>query len=194
MNHILPLLTILSLMIWFFLYWEGGLALYKDIHTALVNSRTPFDAPLLIAATLLGGGIMSTGIWMSISAPTGGLLPALFQFLGFPLTLIGIFGMFHCRRFLGKYWTPETGLQSNHKIISSGPYRFVRHPIYTYAIMTYFGAGLVFSSWWNLILVTAIIIVYVAKTYDEDTFLIQNLSGYAKYAKRVHFRLILGLW
>jgi protein-S-isoprenylcysteine O-methyltransferase Ste14 len=193
MNAILSLLTLLSLLAWFALYWRGGLTVFSDIRAALANRQTQLDAPLLIAATLLSAGILISCAWMTLSNQAG-ILPPVFQVAGFPITLVGILGMFYCRRFLGKFWTAETSLQSGHKIISSGPYGLVRHPIYSFAILAYLGAGLVFSAWWNLLLTAAIIFFYVIKTYDEDKFLIENLPGYAEYAQKVRCRLVRGVW
>lgn len=67
----------------------------------------------------------------------------------------------------------------------------MRHPIYSFAILAYLGAGLVFSTQWNFLLAAAIIMVYIVKTYDEDKYLIENLP---EYAKSVHYRLVLGMW
>lgn len=108
--------------------------------------------------------------------------------------LAGVLGMFYCCRFLGKFLTAETSLQNGHKIISSGPYGQVGHPIYSFSILAYLSVELVFSAGWNLLLAVAIIIAYIVKTYDKDHCLIENLPGYAKYAKKIRYRLVSGLW
>jgi protein-S-isoprenylcysteine O-methyltransferase Ste14 len=102
--------------------------------------------------------------------------------------------MFYCRHHLGRFWTAETSLVKEHQIIDSGPYHFIRHPIYTFALVMYVGLALGFHSVWSLFLVGIICAVYIFKTKDEDTFLEKNLSGYQEYKSRVRFRLFPGLW
>jgi protein-S-isoprenylcysteine O-methyltransferase Ste14 len=80
------------------------------------------------------------------------------------------------------------------RVITSGPYRLVRHPGYTAAIAMFVGVPLALASWWALLpaaLATALLIV---RTSWEDRLLQADLSGYADYARRTRFRLVPGLW
>jgi Putative protein-S-isoprenylcysteine methyltransferase len=103
-------------------------------------------------------------------------------------------GTFYCRHYLGRFWTAETTLLTEHQIVDRGPYGLVRHPIYTSACVMYFGTVLMFPAWW-LILAAAIAIgAYVLKANLEDQFLMRRLSGYEDYRKRVKYRLLPGVW
>ena len=103
-------------------------------------------------------------------------------------------GTFYCRNYLGRFWTAETALQANHQIVDSGPYRAVRHPIYTCACVMYLGTALVFAAWWNGLIAGLVMLGYALKAKLEDDFLVCNLPGYQDYSQRVRYRLMLGIW
>ncbi len=81
-----------------------------------------------------------------------------------------------------------------HKVITTGPYRFVRHPMYIGAAILMIALPIALGSFYALI-PTAFIVVYVIiRTYLEDKTLHNELEGYAEYAQRTKYRLIPGIW
>jgi len=81
-----------------------------------------------------------------------------------------------------------------HHVITSGPYRFVRHPGYLMAVVVWPGAALALGSWWTLIPAFIIAALYVYRTAREDRTLHEELEGYTEYAKKVRYRLVPGIW
>jgi protein-S-isoprenylcysteine O-methyltransferase Ste14 len=80
------------------------------------------------------------------------------------------------------------------RVISAGPYRFVRHPGYAGTIAFNLATPLVLGSSWALIPVVPIVFLTILRTRFEDRLLRDKLEGYADYARRTRFRLIPGLW
>jgi protein-S-isoprenylcysteine O-methyltransferase Ste14 len=80
------------------------------------------------------------------------------------------------------------------RVITSGPYRMVRHPGYTAAIAMFVGIPLALASWWALLPAALAITLLVVRTSWEDRLLQAELSGYADYARRTRYRLLPGLW
>jgi protein-S-isoprenylcysteine O-methyltransferase Ste14 len=80
------------------------------------------------------------------------------------------------------------------QVITSGPYRFVRHPGYTGAIALFIAIPLALASWWGLLPAALAIALLVVRTSWEDCLLNAELSGYADYARRARYRLLPGLW
>ena len=80
------------------------------------------------------------------------------------------------------------------RVITSGPYRFVRHPGYAAAIAMFVGIPLALASWWALLPATLAIALLVVRTSWEDRLLQAELSGYADYARRTRSRLLPGFW
>jgi protein-S-isoprenylcysteine O-methyltransferase Ste14 len=81
-----------------------------------------------------------------------------------------------------------------HAVVTRGPYRFVRHPMYAGAILMYLGTPLVWGSLAALAISGAITILFVWRTFMEDGTLQRELPGYVEYAARTRFRLAPGLW
>lgn len=80
------------------------------------------------------------------------------------------------------------------KVISSGPYAFVRHPMYSCAIVYFIGISFALGSYWGLIPVALISLGFVWRLFDEEKFLAQNLSGYTEYCAKVHWHLVPGIF
>jgi protein-S-isoprenylcysteine O-methyltransferase Ste14 len=81
-----------------------------------------------------------------------------------------------------------------HKVVTSGPYRIVRHPMYVGAILMYPAAALMFGSTWALAVSALIAILFVWRTVLEDRTLRRELPGYEEFAARTRYRLIPRLW
>jgi len=79
-------------------------------------------------------------------------------------------------------------------VISAGPYRFVRHPMYVGIIVSSFAVPLILGSAWAFVPGAAIDILIVVRTALEDRFLSRELPGYAEFAQRTRYRLVPGLW
>ena len=188
-------MSLASVLFWLVVYWQGGKKVIVDIREAMRAKKSRLDMVLLIVMALCSLVLIGTGFLASF-----GQLQIVFLqnltviFIGTCLSIFGIVGMFYCRHYLGKFWTAETNLSSDHQIIDTGPYRLVRHPIYTFAILMYIGFGLVFFSQWSILFTGMMITAYMLKTNDEDNFLEKSLSGYREYKIRVRYHLVPGLW
>lgn len=171
---------------WLMIYWRGGLDILSDIRSA----KSVRDRVYLVALTVATIGIVLTSNWLTLQVEEAHpLVP-----LGAGFVLLGVGGTFYCRQYLGQFWTAENTLQDNHRVVDTGHYAYVRHPIYTFAILLYSGTGIAFPVWWQVALVVVVIIIYVLKTTLEDRFLALNLAGYAEYQARVSYRLVPQVW
>lgn len=81
-----------------------------------------------------------------------------------------------------------------HKVISSGPYAVVRHPMYAGIIPMYLFMPLALGSFWALIPSIAVVAIIVARALNEEAVLKRDLPGYKEYCKKVHYRLIPFVW
>jgi len=80
------------------------------------------------------------------------------------------------------------------KVISTGPYAIVRHPMYAALIPMYLCVPLALGSYPTLIFFAPIIVVIILRIFDEEKLLLRNLKGYREYTKKVRYRLIPGIW
>jgi len=84
--------------------------------------------------------------------------------------------------------------ERGHRVVQNGPYRFVRHPMYTSLIVLMVGLALILGSWLAVVPATLIAALLVVRTSFEDHMLTTALAGYREYANQVHERLFPGLW
>jgi len=81
-----------------------------------------------------------------------------------------------------------------HKVVSDGPYAWVRHPGYLGSLITNLGIPLLLDSAWAYIPAIIFNILFIVRTLLEDQFLQQNLAGYRQFAQKVRYRLFPGIW
>ncbi|MGX5803734.1 methyltransferase family protein [Bradyrhizobium sp. Arg314] len=80
------------------------------------------------------------------------------------------------------------------KVITTGPYGYVRHPMYAGAIFFFAGTALLLASWWGLASVLVFIVLLGIRTFIEEKTLRTGLQGYDDYAARVRYKLIPMVW
>jgi protein-S-isoprenylcysteine O-methyltransferase Ste14 len=80
------------------------------------------------------------------------------------------------------------------RVISSGPYAWVRHPMYAAALVMLLGISPALGSWWGVLIVAALLPALVWRMIDEERFLARNLPGYPEYQSRVRYRLLPHIW
>ena len=79
-------------------------------------------------------------------------------------------------------------------MISTGPYRYVRHPMYAGGLLLFLGTPLLLGSWYGLLLVALLTLVVAVRAVWEERVLRDELPGYAAYMKQVKYRLIPYVW
>jgi protein-S-isoprenylcysteine O-methyltransferase Ste14 len=80
------------------------------------------------------------------------------------------------------------------KVIDTGPYAFVRHPMYLGAVVMYTLSPLALGSAWGVIPALLMIPVLVFRIISEEKLLTADLPGYVEYKQKVHYRLFPGIW
>ena len=84
--------------------------------------------------------------------------------------------------------------ERGHKVISTGPYAVVRHPLYAAALLVFFSSALLLGSWYGLAASLVLAGAVVFRTVLKDRELRRGLQGYTDYAARVRYRLIPLVW
>ncbi len=81
-----------------------------------------------------------------------------------------------------------------HKVCDTGPYRYIRHPGYLSAMITWLSFPLMMGSWWTYIPEILLIILFIIRTELEDRTLKKELEGYKAYTEKTPYKLIPGIW
>jgi protein-S-isoprenylcysteine O-methyltransferase Ste14 len=80
------------------------------------------------------------------------------------------------------------------RVVSTGPYAVVRHPMYSGALIILFGTPLALGSWWALLMFIPMAFTILWRSRDEERFLLRNLFGYKEYCQIVRYRLVPYFW
>jgi protein-S-isoprenylcysteine O-methyltransferase Ste14 len=79
-------------------------------------------------------------------------------------------------------------------VVSTGPYRYVRHPMYASMFMFFPGSALLLGSWWGLLLCAVLLGLLVWRIPHEERMLENGLAGYDEYERNVRYRLLPHVW
>ena len=80
------------------------------------------------------------------------------------------------------------------RVISTGPYALVRHPMYSGGLIMLFGIPLALGSWWGMLVNIPMVAAIIWRLLDEERFLVGKLPGYAEYLESVRYRLAPFVW
>jgi len=81
-----------------------------------------------------------------------------------------------------------------HSVVKSGPYQYVRHPMYIALMILMPSVALLLGSWWALAPAGIIVVLFAIRTRLEDRMLREELAGYKDYANSVRYRLVPRVW
>ncbi len=85
-------------------------------------------------------------------------------------------------------------IAADQKVISTGPYAIVRHPMYASGMLYILGTPLALGSYWGLVPLAAMLPFLIWRLFDEERLLSEQLPGYTDYQQKVRHRLLPGLW
>jgi protein-S-isoprenylcysteine O-methyltransferase Ste14 len=190
---------------WLFLavYFGGSLAMMFDLakrDPALLERRMkggPWAEERLeqkIIMTVASLGFVGLLLIPAFDRRLGGShLPAIVVLAGNALVLIGLYGVSQVFR-ENSFTSARIELASDQRVISTGPYALVRHPMYATALVMMVGIPLALGSLWGLLALVAMMPALIWRMVDEEKFLATELPGYAQYKQKVRYRLIPHLW
>lgn len=113
-------------------------------------------------------------------------------FLGFVPVMVLVFWTMRENAYLAQYVRIQK--ERGHQVCSTGPYRYVRHPMYVGVIFMFFCIPLALGSFYALIPGTVMAFLFILRTSLEDKTLQEELPGYKEYTLRVCYKLIPGIW
>ncbi len=144
--------------------------------------RQTLTGGFVAAVILYAVGVFRQLDWLMRWQQTGNLV---LHFVGLSLGVVGLLLLFWTHWTLGKHWTPALQLRAEHSLVTTGPYRWVRHPMYTSLIV--FFAGVALLSGHLLVQIPAVVFVlfFVTRIPSEELMLQHRFGDeYVTYAQR----------
>ncbi|HME78765.1 MAG TPA: isoprenylcysteine carboxylmethyltransferase family protein [Mycobacterium sp.] len=120
-------------------------------------------------------------------------VPAAVSMVGDVLVAVGL-GISMLVVIQNGYAASTITVESGQKLVSTGLYALVRHPMYTGTIIMMLGVPLALGSYWGLVFVIPGVLGLAVRIGDEEQLLKQELDGYSEYAQQVHYRLVPYVW
>jgi protein-S-isoprenylcysteine O-methyltransferase Ste14 len=207
------LAALLFIPAWTLAYWQawlfmavfvcasGALTVYLAIHDPKLLERRmnvgpraekePAQKIIMVLATL---GFIAMLVFPALDYRFGwSPVPASVSVLGDALIALGfLFTFFVFKE--NSYGASTIQIAEGQTVISTGPYAFVRHPMYAAALVMLLGIPLALGSWWGLFALLLVLPVLIWRLLDEERFLRQNLPGYPEYQAKVRYRLLPFVW
>jgi protein-S-isoprenylcysteine O-methyltransferase Ste14 len=198
---------------WSFNYWQAWVFLLVfTISVILITAYFLKKDPSLIQSRLKAGPAAEQQLTQKVIQALAGIffvlpfitasidhrlgwsnIPLWVVLLGDILVVLGLYIVFLVFR-ENTFTSATIEVQDEQKVISTGPYAVIRHPMYSGAFIMLLGIPLALGSWWALIFVFLLFAAIVWRLLEEEKFLAKNLQGYASYREKVRYRLIPFMW
>jgi protein-S-isoprenylcysteine O-methyltransferase Ste14 len=120
-------------------------------------------------------------------------VPAAVSLVADALVLASFVGFFFVFR-ENSYASATVEVRQGQKVISTGPYRLVRHPMYTASLVLFLASPPALGYLWGLLPAAVLCAAIVARLLDEERYLAQELPGYDDYRRSVRYRLVPHVW
>jgi protein-S-isoprenylcysteine O-methyltransferase Ste14 len=140
---------------------------------------------MVFAAILIAAGLDHRYGWSHV--------PTAVAIAGQAVMLAGLLVIFEALRentFASSIVTVEEG----QKVISTGLYRWIRHPMYSGAVLMQLGTPIALGSWWVMLSLIPFIAICAWRLLDEEKLLLAALPGYKEYTEKTRYRLIPRIW
>jgi protein-S-isoprenylcysteine O-methyltransferase Ste14 len=162
---------------WGLYWWQASYGVKRAVRRESTLSRAAHFLPLGIAGLLLG--LNSFPGWLGARW----IAPSWTPFaVGVALVVLGLLFSVWARIVLGGNWSGSVTLKQNHEIIRSGPYRWIRHPIYTGLVLAFLGSAIARGEWRGLLAVLIVIAALWRKWRLEERWLAESFGpAYAEY-------------
>jgi protein-S-isoprenylcysteine O-methyltransferase Ste14 len=120
-------------------------------------------------------------------------VPRTISMLADAVVVIGFWIIFQVFR-VNTFTAATINVLQEQSVVSTGPYRMVRHPMYAGALLMLLATPVGLGSWWGMVAFAPLLLAIVWRLQDEEGFLIRTLKGYAEYRAKVRYRLVPYIW
>jgi protein-S-isoprenylcysteine O-methyltransferase Ste14 len=179
MDRVVLQIIIPALWVAWLLYWIVAAADVKPTRwREPTASRLLHLAPLMLSAMLL----LPPGVEPIMTArflPEGRLFPA----LGAIMVAVGLSFAIWARWHLGGNWSGWVTLKEEHSLIQSGPYRYVRHPIYTGILLAFVGSAIAIGEWRGVLAIGLALLAFLRKIRLEELRMRKTFPEYERYRR-----------
>jgi len=134
-------------------------------------------------------GVILASVFTATAAQrifTGATLPKGLYFYGCGVFCVGLFVRWYAILYLGRFFTVDVAIHGDHRVVDSGPYRFVRHPSYFGALVAFLGLGVCLLNWISILVIfVPVTLAFLYRIRVEEAVLLELLGkSYSEYSER----------
>ena len=185
-------LGVLGLAVGLWLAWHDPALLAERLASPVQPDQKPWDRRFMI------GAVVGFTAWLALMAVDAQRLrlstvPSFLEGVGVLLIFASVWVGW--LTFMANPWAaPVVKFQAGQSIVTTGPYRFVRHPMYAGAIAFFVGAPLMLGSWLGLAVAPLLVAAIGWRALGEERMLRAEAPGYDDYAAKVRYRFVPRVW
>jgi protein-S-isoprenylcysteine O-methyltransferase Ste14 len=174
-HYLIPALWIAWLLYW----WATAYAVKKTRWREPSGQAFAYRVPFIVAVILLLGGVRGVP-WLNARwiAPSD-----MISWIAILSVLLGLAFAIRARQYLGPNWSADVTVKVDHALVRTGPYRFVRHPIYSGLILAIAGSALEVGEWRAVIAIVLAIISLKYKSLLEEQKMRETFVEYDEYRR-----------
>jgi protein-S-isoprenylcysteine O-methyltransferase Ste14 len=180
-NDLVPWLFPVLWLLWGVYWWAQSRGVKANVWAESAPSRLLHVVPLVFAALLLMLDLPLLGLNVRILPRSMATF-----WLGFILAVAGLLFTVWARRHLARNWSGDVTIKEGHELITSGPYGWVRHPIYTGLLLGFVGSAAAVGEWRGLVALIVVGLALWRKLRMEERGMRQLFGErYVAYEERV---------
>jgi protein-S-isoprenylcysteine O-methyltransferase Ste14 len=164
---------------WLLFWWLSARNVKPTRRREPLRSQLLNRAPLVLTAILLAAPRGLPQVLTRRFLPPG----PFFSVLGTVLLATGLGISVWARRHLGRNWSAQVVVKEDHTLIRTGPYRYVRHPIYTGILLAFLGMVLAIGEWRAVLAFLCGLVSFAAKSRQEEARMAETFPEYEQYRR-----------
>jgi protein-S-isoprenylcysteine O-methyltransferase Ste14 len=169
---------------WIAYWWALSRSVKVNVRRESIGSRRSYVLALLVAVALLSFPDLPLPFVNARFLPTGS--SAVWAAIGAVLVVSGLLFTVWAREHLGRNWSDVVTIKVDHELITSGPYRWVRHPIYTGLLLAFLGQAVAGGEWRGLVAVAIGLWSFRRKSRVEEGLMREQFgAAYDEYTRHV---------